>query len=121
MSQRVVQRLRLTVGLLFVSGAATSIGAQATYYPSASTWEKRTAAQVGLVQASVDSAVKIAIASESTTPKDLLQNHLASSFGREPHSEAVGPFTVRGGASGLIIRRGYIVAEWGDVDRPENT
>jgi CubicO group peptidase (beta-lactamase class C family) len=95
--------------------------AQATYYPAAGSWEKRAAAQVGLLQSSVDSAVKIAIASESTTPKDLLQNHVASSFGREPNSEAVGPFTVRTGANGMIIRRGYIVAEWGDVDRPDNT
>ena len=113
--------LRLIVGVLLVPVAAASIAAQTTYYPTAGTWEKRTPAQVGLSQSSVDSAVKIAIASESTTPKDLLQNHLASSFGREPHSEALGPFTVRGSASGLIIRRGYIVAEWGDVDRPENT
>ena len=58
---------------------------------------------------------------ESTNPKDLLANHLASSFGQEPHSEAVGPFVVRGPASGLIIRRGYVVAEWGDTDRAENT
>lgn len=95
--------------------------AQGVYFPSANSWEKRTPAQVGLLQSSVDSAVKLAIAAESTTPKDLLENHVASSFGREPHSEAVGPFTVRSGASGLIIRRGYIVAEWGEVDRPENT
>ena len=112
---------RLAIGVIFIPAAAASIAAQATYYPPAGSWEKRTPAQVGLVQASVDSAVKMAIAAESTTPKDLLQNHLASSFGREPHSEAVGPFTVRGGASGLIIRRGYLVAEWGDVDHPENT
>ena len=109
------------IGLFLVPVAAASIAAQTTYYPPVGTWEKRTPAQVGLLQASVDSAVKIAIASESTTPKDLLQNHLASSFGREPHSEAIGPFAMRGASSGLIIRRGYIVAEWGDADRPENT
>ena len=109
------------IGLFLVPVAAASIAAQSTYYPPSGTWEKRTPAQVGLLQASVDSAVKIAIASESTTPKDLLQNHLASSFGREPHSEAIGPFAMRGASSGLIIRRGYIVAEWGDADRPENT
>ena len=108
----------LILAVFLVAGSA---GAQGIYYPPAGTWEKRSAAQVGLSQASVDSAVKLAIASESTTPKDLLANHLASSFGREPHSEATGPFTVRGPSSGLIIRRGYIVAEWGDTDRPENT
>lgn len=101
--------------------ASQSVTAQSNYVPPAGSWEKRTPAQVGLQQSSVDSAVKLAIASESTTPKDLLQNHLASSFGREPHSEAIGPFAMRGASSGLIIRRGYIVAEWGDADRPENT
>jgi CubicO group peptidase (beta-lactamase class C family) len=116
-----MRALRFVAGALLVPLAAASIAAQGTYFPPAGSWEKRTPAQVGLLQSSVDSAVKIAIAAESTTPKDLLQNHVASSFGREPHSEAVGPFTVRGSASGLIIRRGYIVAEWGDVDRPENT
>jgi CubicO group peptidase (beta-lactamase class C family) len=113
-------RLNLSCALLLFAGS--SLAAQATYFPPAGrTWEKRAAAQVGLVQASVDSAVKLAIAAESTTPKDLVQNHLASSFGQEPHSEAVGPFVVRGPSSGLIIRRGYLVAEWGDIDRPENT
>ena len=114
-------RSRITLALLWCCLSGPSSASAQGYFPPAGTWEKRTPAQVGLVQSSVDSAVKLAIAAESTTPKDLLANHLASSFGREPHSEAVGPFTVRGAASGLIIRRGYIVAEWGDTDRPENT
>ena len=112
---------RHTVMLLSVLFFTTNLAAQATYIPPAGAWEKRTPEQVGLVKASIDSAVRIAIASESTTPKDLLANHIASSFGSEPHGEAAGPFVVRGGASGLIIRRGYIVAEWGDTDRLENT
>jgi CubicO group peptidase (beta-lactamase class C family) len=99
---------------------ARSASAQQTYFPPPGSWEKRAPAQVDLLQTSVDSAVKLAIAAESTTPRDLLQNHL-SSFGQEPHGEAVGPFRARGGATGLIIRHGYIVAEWGDPDRVENT
>jgi CubicO group peptidase (beta-lactamase class C family) len=94
--------------------------AQGTYYPPAGAWEKRSPAQVGLTQAAVDSAVKLAIAAEATTPRDLLQNHIQS-FGREPHGEAVGPFKDRGGATGLIIKNGYIVAEWGEVDRVDIT
>lgn len=39
-----------------------------TYFPPAGSWEHRTPAQVGLSQAAVDSAVKIAIANESTSP-----------------------------------------------------
>lgn len=112
---------RILVAVSLLSSLPALAIAQAVYFPPVGTWEKRSAAQVGLVQASVDSAVKLAIASESTTPKDLLANHVASSFGSEPHSEAVGPFVVRGPSSGLIIRRGYIVAEWGDTERSENT
>ena len=43
------------------------------------------------------------------------------SFGREPFGDAVGPFKTRGDATGLIIRRGYIVAEWGDPHRVDMT
>ena len=114
-------RSSMLFGMFFLLGGSSLAAAQATYFPPVGTWEKRAPAQVGLVQASVDSAVKLAIAAESTNPKDLLANHLASSFGQEPHSEAVGPFVVRGPASGIIIRRGYVVAEWGDTDRAENT
>ena len=120
MSRFIVHSWLLVCGIL-VAALPAPAASQATYYPPAGSWAKKAPEQVGLLAASVDSAVKLAIAAESTTPRDLLQNHLASSFGREPHSEAIGPFTVRGGASGLIIRRGYVVAEWGDIDRPENT
>lgn len=99
---------------------ASNALAQSIYYPPAGAWENRSAPLVGLVQASVDSAVRIAVAAEPSTPRDLLENHLAS-FGQEPHGEAVGPFRTRGAAAGLIIRRGYIVAEWGDPDRVDNT
>jgi CubicO group peptidase (beta-lactamase class C family) len=119
---RALPKGTITIGLvlLAVLGSSAAARAQGTYYPPAGSWERRTPAQVGLLQASVDSAVKLAIAAESTTPRDLLQNHL-STFGQEPHGEAVGPFRPRAGATGLIIRHGYIVAEWGDPDRVENT
>ena len=121
MSHWSLRKLWLTTGVLLLPVTAASLAAQATYYPPAGSWERRTPEQVGLTKAGVDSAVKLAIAAESQTPRDLLENHVGSGFGREPHYEAVGPFRTRGAASGLIIRRGYIVAEWGDPDRPDNT
>lgn len=116
-----LRRVLNTVALPGLLVATSVASGQAPYFPPAGTWEKRTPEQVGLSRAGVDSAVKIAIAAESQTPRDLLENHVASGFGREPHYEAVGPFRTRGSAAGLIIRRGYIVAEWGDPDRPDNT
>ena len=114
------RRAVLLVAQLVLLGAGTLHAQTAQYVPGARTWERRTPQQVGLDAAAVDSAVAFAIASESTSPRDLLAQHLRS-FGREPHGEAVGPFRERGPASGLIIRRGYIVAEWGEPDRVDNT
>ncbi|HSJ10714.1 MAG TPA: serine hydrolase [Longimicrobiales bacterium] len=105
--------------LLLVLPAAPLL-AQAPYVPGAGSWEHREPAQVGLDAAGIRAAVQFALESEATAPRDLLENHLRS-FGREPHGEAVGPFAVRGPASGIIVRRGYIVAEWGEPDRVENT
>jgi CubicO group peptidase (beta-lactamase class C family) len=116
----IVTRSIRAVALLPILGFAAIAQAQAVYYPPAGNWEKRTPEQVGLTKRAVDSAVKIAIAAEPTSPKDLIANHMRT-FGREPYGEAIGPFRDRSAAGGLIIRRGYIVAEWGDPDRVETT
>ena len=83
-------------------------------------WERRAPAQVGMDAALVDSAVAFAVANESTAPRDLELAHYQT-FGREPFGEAVGPFAGRGAPAGIIIRRGYIVAEWGDPRRVDMT
>ena len=64
--------------------------------------------------------MEIAIAGESRSPRDLAFNHLGT-FGREPLGDAVGPFTVRGPQTGLIVHKGYIIAEWGDPAKADNT
>lgn len=83
-------------------------------------WERRTPAQAGMDAALLDSAVAFARASESQAPRDLEVAHYQT-FGREPFGEAVGPFDDRGDPSGIVIRNGYIVAEWGDPRRVEMT
>jgi CubicO group peptidase (beta-lactamase class C family) len=100
---------------------APSAAAQGTYYPPpGDAWERRTPDQVGLAPAAVKEAVALAVAAESRAPRDLLENHRRG-YGTEPHGEAIGPFRPRGPASGLILRYGYIVAEWGEPDRVDAT
>jgi CubicO group peptidase (beta-lactamase class C family) len=70
--------------------------------------------------AGIQAAVAFAEQAESRTSRDLEEAH-QTSFGREPLGFSVGPFTVRAGTAGMIIRRGYIVAEWGDPDRVDMT
>ena len=76
------------------AGAATS-----TYFPERFDWQHRKPEDVGMNGALVNDAVKVAVASESTTPRDQMENQ-ASSFGRtEPHSTVIGPMKTRGPAS----------------------
>jgi len=96
------------------------IFAQKPYYPPADNWERRAPEQAGLDPAKLKEAIDFAIASESKTPKNLELAHYQT-FGREPFGEAVAPFKERGGAAGIILRGGYIIADWGDPRRVDMT
>ena len=91
-----------------------------SYYPSSGEWEKRSVEQLGFSKEALDKAVAYALANESDIPVDLSQavGGLASDF---PDRELVGPFKERGGPNGLLVRNGYIVAEWGDTERVDMT
>ena len=92
-----------------------------TYWPGTHLdWERKTPAEAGFDPALVQQAIETAIAAESNAPRDLAVNHYGT-FGREPLGEAIGPFTVRAPQTGLIVHRGYIIAEWGDPHKVDNT
>lgn len=118
------------VGLLLVLGAQ-AFGAQALqaqkaragtvpYVPPAGSWERRAPAAVGMDSVKLADAIAFAISKESRTPRDLELNHLQS-FGREPLGDAIGPLPPRGGATGIVVRRGYVVGTWGTPDAEEIT
>jgi CubicO group peptidase (beta-lactamase class C family) len=90
------------------------------YVPSHESWERRSPRQVGMDSVRLAAGIAFAIANETKSPRDLLLAHVQS-FGREPFGDAVGPFKPRGAPTGVIIRRGYIVAEWGDPRRVDMT
>ena len=70
--------------------------------------------------ARLQDAIAFAKEKETKAPRDLEAAHYQT-FGREPFGNAVGPMKARGEPSGLIVRRGYIVAEWGDPARVDMT
>jgi CubicO group peptidase (beta-lactamase class C family) len=91
------------------------------YYPGpGDDWQRRSPEQAGLNAARVAEAVAFAKANESRAPRDLALNH-ALSEGREPFDAPIGPYKERGPATGLIVRHGYIVAEWGEPRRVDMT
>ena len=104
--------------LLFA--VAVSALAQQTYFPPRGEWARRTPEQMGMNAAALKVAVDFSIASESKSPRDLEQDHRLS-WGREPFDEPLGAFRTRGPQTGLIIKDGYIVAEWGEIDRADMT
>lgn len=96
------------------------VSAQKNYYPTAADWERRAPEQVKIDAAKLKEAVDFAVASESKAPRSLELAHYQT-FGREPYGEAVAPFKERGDPAGIVIRNGYIVAEWGDTTRVDMT
>jgi len=88
--------------------------ASAPYFPDRFEWQHRKPDDVGMDGAAVDQAVKSAIASETPGTRDLMLS-LATTFGHnEPFDTPIGPVKSRAPANGLIVRHGYIVAEWGE-------
>jgi CubicO group peptidase (beta-lactamase class C family) len=91
----------------------------APYYPEA-TWQHKTPPEAGIDPQLLQEAIAFAIAGETKAPRNLVTNHYQT-FGREPFGDAIGPIKERGEPTGLIIRHGYIVAEWGEPLRVDMT
>ena len=68
----------------------------------------------------VDSAVNFAIRNETKTDYDLRIANLKA-YANEPNYRIAGPMKERGKPAGVIIKDGYIVAQWGDVKRVDMT
>src|SRR4030081_1051695 len=100
-------------------GPADQPDQDAAYYPDA-TWQRRTPSESGVRPDLLKQAIDFAVAGETKAPRDLVMNHYQT-FGREPFGYAIGPIRERGDPTGIIIRHGYIVAEWGDPLRVDMT
>ncbi len=107
-------RLRQFLALVAVLPALAA--GQSLYYPDAR-WEHRTPARAGFDAAKLKSAIDFAVAAESKRPRDMAEDQRASFGKNEPMAEIVGPMKPRGDMTGVIVRGGYIVAEWGEPAR----
>ncbi|MEX2130159.1 MAG: serine hydrolase [Pseudohongiellaceae bacterium] len=91
-----------------------------SYYPPRDSWERRSPQQLGMNPERLAAAVELALQNTVVEPKDMAQM-ITNSFGREPHFSIIGPVKDREAGSGLVIRHGYIAAEWGDLEREDMT
>ena len=109
------------VPLLAQPQAQTASQGQPAYFPAPHQWERRAPADVGFDAAALNAAVTFAMDNENPTFRDL-RIYQATTYGtREPFDTPIGPTTVRGPVSGVVIRNGYIAAEWGEPSRVDMT
>lgn len=107
--------------LLFLAAClmVLSIQAQQIYYPD-SNWQTRKPAELKMNQSIIDSAVRFALANEVKIDYDMRIANIKS-YTNEPGYKILGPMKQRGKPAGLIIKNGYIVAQWGDLQRVDMT
>jgi len=117
---RVASVTALVLGLATPALAQKKGAVVAPYVPPAGAWERRSPSAMGMDSVKLADAIAYAIEKESKTPRDLELNHYQT-FGREPFGAAIGPLAPRGGATGVILRKGYVVATWGDPNAVEIT
>jgi CubicO group peptidase (beta-lactamase class C family) len=108
------------VALLLMAIAGHAQKSTKPYFPPPGSWEHRTAASLGLDPARIDTAIAFARRNESKQPRDM-QAAQEQSFGKEPYSEPVGVLVNRDDPSGIIVYKGYVVAEWGQPSRVDIT
>jgi CubicO group peptidase (beta-lactamase class C family) len=108
----------LLILLVFTFVSATA--QKGIYYPSATQWEHKSPTFFGIDTNKVKEAVDFAKVHKTTQPKNLWLSQ-AMQFGKEPFSDPIGPMADRGPVAGIIIYKGYIIAEWGNPSAVEMT
>ncbi|MEM8970776.1 MAG: serine hydrolase [Pseudomonadota bacterium] len=92
------------------------------YWPLPGEWSRRPPQSVGLNPDAVQDAVSFAISHESKMLRDIGRALEEGHFDEPPPlNEIIGPIKDREEPSGVIVRAGQIVAEWGDVERVDMT
>jgi CubicO group peptidase (beta-lactamase class C family) len=116
-TRRAIRIAFLSLALPFVAQSQTA----ATYYPGPGTqWQRKRAADVGMDSVALAAAVQFAQSHEINFLKDMAAQ-VKEQTKNEPYPDVLGPTRDRTGQNGIVIRHGYIIAEWGDTERVDMT
>lgn len=109
-----------TLLILFIV-SIFAVQGQNIYFPErGSNWETKPSKSLGFDNEKLEMAVDFAKSNEYSGEKDL-RVAILKGFKREPFHYIAGPTKKRGGPAGVILKNGYIVAQWGDVNRVDMT
>jgi CubicO group peptidase (beta-lactamase class C family) len=115
--------LNLKIELVFIKiFLFFSVGyAQVDHFPPRQgSWETRDPEEMGFDKDLLDEAIAFAESNEYDGSRDL-RIAILEAFAWEPFHEIVGPTKKRGGSAGIILKKGYMVATWGDIRRVDMT
>ena len=107
---------KVVIAVVALVGALALPSAQTSYFPPAGEWARKTPSEAGMDAAKLADAVEFMKTHEARSPardfsdQEVVNGKLLASMPTE-----------RAATNGLIIRRGYIVAEFGDTLRPDPT
>ena len=95
--------------------------AAADYFPPRGEWAAKPPTELGFDATKLKAAIDFSVANENPSPKDVAEE-LKATFGkREPGFKILGPTQPRSALNGIVIRRGYVAAAWGDTTRTDMT
>ena len=110
----------MKIRLLFLAILISTISVLGQKYFPGKEWQTKTPKEAGFDQKKLDEFMEFVNANEYSGAKDL-RIAILQGFAREPYHEIVGPTKKRGGPAGMIIKDGYVVAQWGETDRVDMT
>ena len=110
----------IRIALLFIFPCL--IFAQSNYYYPLHNleWETKPPSHFNINNDEFKRAIEFGKESPNKNTKDLRQAILKG-FEREPYHEILGPTKKRGESAGVILKNGYIIGKWGDLERVDMT
>jgi len=92
-----------------------------SYFPERNAaWQELSVKDAGWDEKGIDGVIAFAKANEYSGSRDL-RIAILEGFKKEPFHDILGPTKKRGGPSGIILKNGKIVAQWGETKRVDMT
>ena len=113
--------MKLKYFVLLMFTGLLNLNAQDYYFPEVNAnWAQKSPQSFKINETQLKNAVDFAKANEYSGSRDL-RIAILKGFEKEPFHQILGPTKKRGGPAGMILKNGYVVAQWGDTKRVDMT
>ncbi|MDA9089961.1 beta-lactamase family protein [Maribacter arcticus] len=113
--------MKLKYFVLLMFTGLLNLNAQEYYFPEVNAnWAQKSPQSFKINETQLKNAVDFAKANEYSSSRDL-RIAILKGFEKEPFHQILGPTKKRGGPAGMILKNGYVVAQWGDTKRVDMT